>query len=118
MHIQAAKWASIAALLLAMVLWNSPPIYQTALTLVVTVGAVLILIQAFQAKKYWWTAGFFAVAVLFNPAVPAVRLAGTLGFSLVVLAIAPFAVSLVALKPHRLLSIPSITDRNPGSESL
>lgn len=118
MHIQAVKCASIAALLLAMFFGNSAAIYQVALTLVVTMGAVLVLIQAFQARKYWWAAGFFAVAILFNPALPAVRISGAIGSLLVVLAIAPFAVSLVALKPRRLMSIPSITDRNPGSQSL
>jgi hypothetical protein len=35
-----------------------------------------------------------------------------------VLTAAAFAVSLTTLKSQPLLSIPSITDRNPGSESL
>jgi len=118
MPFQGLKWMSIAALLLAMLLSNSAPILQVMLTLVVTVGALLILVQAFQAKKYWWAAGFLAVAVLFNPALPAVRLGGVLGSFLVALSIAPFAISLVALKPNRLMSIPSITGRNPGSQSL
>jgi len=118
MYIQAVKCASIAVLLLAMFFGNSPSVYQVALTLAVTMGAILVLIQAFQAKRYWWAAAFFTVAILFNPALPAVRLSGAIGSSLVVLAIVPFAISLVALKPHRLLSIPSITDRTPGSESL
>jgi hypothetical protein len=118
MPFQAMKWISIATLLLAMFFWSPGPLFQVALTLVVTVGAVLVLIQAWQAKKYWWVGGFLAVAILFNPALPPIRFGGVIGFSLVVLAIAPFAISLVALKPHRLLSIPSITDRTPGSESL
>jgi hypothetical protein len=118
MYIQAVKCASIAVLLVAIFFGNSPPLYQVALTLAVTVGAILVLIQAFQAKRYWWAVGFLAVAILFNPALPAVRLSDAIGSSLVVLSIVPFAISLVALKPHRLLSIPSITDRTPGSESL
>jgi hypothetical protein len=118
MYIQTMKWASIAALLLAMLCWNSLPIYQVALTLVVTLGAVLVLVQAVQAKRYWWAAGFLGIALLFDPALPIVRLAGAIGFCLVVLAIAPFAASLVALKPPELLSIPSITSRSPRSQSL
>jgi len=118
MYIQAVKWASIAALFLAMFFGNSAPLYQVALTLVVTMGAILVLVQAFQEKKYWWAAGFLAIAILFNPALPAVRFSGAIGSLVVVLAIAPFAISLIALRPHRLLSIPSITDRNPGSQSL
>jgi hypothetical protein len=46
------------------------------------------------------------------------QLAGMLGLALVVFAIAPFAVSLAALRSTPLLSIPSITDRTPGSQSL
>jgi hypothetical protein len=49
---------------------------------------------------------------------PVFRLAGGFSLSLLVLAIAPFAISLIALRPHPLLSIPSITDRTPGSQSL
>jgi hypothetical protein len=116
MYIQVVKCASIAVWLLVTFFGNSASIYQV--TLAVTMGAILVLIQPFQAKRYWWAAAFFAVAIVFNPALPAVRLSGAIGSSLVVLAIVPFAISLVALKPHRLLSIPSITDRTPGSESL
>ena len=119
MPFQAMKWVSIAAFLLAMFFWSPGPRSQIALALVVTVGAVLVLIQGWQENKYWWAAGFLAVAILFlfNP-VPTIQLGGGIGFSLVLLAIAPFAISLVVLKPRRLLSIPSITDRNPGSQSL
>lgn len=118
MPFQAMKWISIAALLLAMFFWSPGSLSQIALALVVTVGAVLVHIQAWQENEYWWAAGFLAVAILFNPALPPIRLGGGIGFSLVLLAIAPFAISLVVLKPRRLLSIPSITDRNPGSQSV
>jgi hypothetical protein len=117
-YIQVMKWVSIAALLVAAMFWNSGANYQLELNLVVSVAAVVVLVQAFQAKKYRWAACFFVIAVLFNPALPVVRLAGGVGLALVLLSIAPFAISLIALKPHALLSIPSITDRNPGSQSL
>ena len=118
MYIQVMKWVSIAALLVAVLFWNSGANYQLEPNLVVSVAAVVVLVQAFQAKKYRWAAGFFLIAVLFNPALPVFRLAGGIGLALVVLSIAPFAISLIALRPHTLLSIPSITDRNPGSQSL
>jgi hypothetical protein len=118
MHAQVTKWISIAALLFAIVFWNSGANYQLELDLVVSIAAAVVLIQAVQAKKYRWAAGFLAIALLFNPAVPVFRLAGGFSLSLVVLSIAPFAISLVALRPCPLLSIPSITDRNPGSQPL
>jgi hypothetical protein len=55
------------------------------------------------------------IAFLFNPAIPAFRLAGSVGVRAIVLAAAAFALSLIALKSQLPLSIPSITDRNPGS---
>jgi hypothetical protein len=118
MYTKVMKWVSIAALLLAVAFWNVAPTYQIELNVLVSISAAVVVVQAFQAKKYRWAAGFLAIAVLFNPALPVFRLAGGYSLSLVVLAIAPFAISLVALKPHRLLSIPSITDRNPGSQAL
>jgi hypothetical protein len=118
MHTQVMKWVSIGALLLAVVFWNSATNFQPELNLVVCVAAAVVLIQAFQLKKYIWAAGFLMIALLFNPAVPVFQLAGGVGLSLVVLSIAPFAISLLALRPNPLLSIPSITDRTPGSQSL
>lgn len=118
MYTQVMTCFSIAALLLAVVFWNSAPNYQMELNVFVSVAAAVVVIQAFQAKKYLWAVGFLAIALLFNPAVPVFRLTGGVGLSLVVLSIAPFAISLVELRPHALLSVPSITDRNPGSQSL
>jgi hypothetical protein len=117
-YIQVMKWVSIAALLGTVLFWNSGANYQLELNLVVCIAAVVVLVQAFQLKKYRWTAGFFVIAVLFNPALPVFRLAGGIGLALVLLSIAPFAISLIALKPQAPLSIPCITDRNPGSQSL
>jgi hypothetical protein len=118
MYTEVMKWVSIVALLLAVVFWNSAPNYQIELNGIVCVAAAVVLIQALQAKKYRWAVGFIAIALLFNPAVPIFGLAGGLGLSLVILSIAPFAVSLVLLRPRPLLSIPSITNRNQGTRSL
>jgi len=112
------KWVSIAALMIAVVFWKSAADYQVELGAVVSVAAAVALMEAFQAKKYRWAASFFLIALLFNPVVPVFLLSGGVGLCLVMLSMAPFAISLVALKPHPLMSIPSITDRNPGSQSL
>jgi hypothetical protein len=112
------KWLSIVALLLAMVFWPLAGSFQIELNLVVSVAAAIVLVQAFQARNYVWAAGFLAVAVLFNPLFPVFQLSGILGLALVVFTIAPFAISLVALRPNPLLSAPSITDRTPGRRSL
>ena len=118
MHTKTITWLAIAALLATIAFWSSAPNFQTELNLVVTVAAAIAVVRTFQAKQYRWAAGFLAVALLFNPALPAFRLVGSVSLALVVLAIATFAVSLIVLRPQPLLSIPSITDRNPGSQSL
>jgi len=118
MHTEVMKWASIAALLVALLFWPSTVNYQRELSLVVTAGAGVVLVQAYQSKNYRLAAGFLCIAVIFNPVLPIFHLAGALSLYLVILAIAPFAISLIALHPKKLLSIPSITDRNPGSQSL
>ena len=118
MYTKVMKSVSITALLLTVVFWSSAANYQLELNLVVSVAAAVVLVQAIQTRKYRWAAGFLMIALLFNPVVPVFRLAGAFGLSLVVLSVAPFAVSLFALRSDPLMSIPSITDRNPGSRSL
>lgn len=118
MYTQVMKWSSIVALLSAVVFWNSAPNFQIELNGVVCIAAVMVLIQAIQVKKYRWAVGFFAIVLLFNPVVPILKLAGGLSLSLIVLSIAPFAFSLILLRPRPLLSIPSITNRNPTTLSL
>jgi hypothetical protein len=118
MRIRLVKWLCIGVLFAAFVLSGSMTDYELALRLVVCAGAVIVAVQAFHAAQRRWAAGFLLIAFLFNPAIPAFRFAGGLGLLAIVLATAAFALSLTALKSQPLLSIPSITDRNPGSQSL
>ena len=91
---------------------------RTRVEVVVCAGVAIVAVQAFHAARRRWAAGFLVIAFLFNPAIPVFRLAGGVGLLAIVLAAAAFALSLTALKSQPLLSIPSITDRNPGSQSL
>jgi len=118
MRTRLVKWLCIAVLLVAFALWSLIVDYELPLRLVVCAGAAVVAVQAYRAAKPRWTAVFLAVAFLFNPAVPLFPLAGGVGQSVIVLAAGVFAISLAVLKSRPLLSMPSITDRNPGSESL
>ena len=113
------KWSSIAALLvLAAASWRSSADYRTVLAgLVVCAGAIVVLVQSVGAGKYIWAAAFLAVSVLFNPALP-ISFPRNTFVMLDLVCLVLFAVSLAALKSTSRLSIPSITDRTPGSESL
>ena len=105
-------------LFVAFVLWQWIADYEFLLRVVVCSGAAVVAIQAFHAARNHWAICFLSIALLFNPAIPVLPLADRLGLGAIVLAAAAFAVSLTKLKSQPLLSIPSITDRNPGSESL
>jgi uncharacterized protein DUF6804 len=118
MRTRLVKWLCIAVLFVAFVLWGLIANYEFAIRLVVCGGATVVAIQALRAARHRWTSVFVVIAFLFNPAIRIFPLAGGFGLAAVVLAAGAFAVSLAALKSQPLLSIPSITDRNPGSESL
>ena len=110
------KWFSVVVLLLGKFLRSSTT-YRIGLEMVVCVAAVVVLAQAFRIRKYFWGVGFAAIAVLFNPAVP-VALSHRIFLLLDLVCIGAFLVSLTALQWQPTLSIPSITGRTPGSESL
>jgi hypothetical protein len=109
------KWVSIAVLLLAGL--RLAKSYQGLLEMVVCVSGLLVVAQAVHAAKYFWAAGFLAIVVLFNPVVP-IGLSGKIFLWLNWVCLAAFLVSLAGLKRQPTLSIPSITNRTPGSESL
>jgi Family of unknown function (DUF6804) len=112
------KWISSAVLLAATVFWGVALDYELLLTVVVFLGAIVVLQQAVGERKYVWAAWFGAIAFVFNPAAPLFQASGG-WFRMTALACtAVFAASLIALKARPVLSIASITDRTPGSESL
>ncbi len=113
------QWSSIAALLvLAAASWRSSADYHTVLAaLVVFAGAIVVLVQSTSRGKYLWATAFLAVGVLFNPALP-INFPRNTFVMLDLVCLVLFAMSLAALKMTPRLSIPSVTDRTPESESL
>ena len=118
MRTRLVKWFCIAVLFVAFVLWQWIASYEFLLKIFVSLGTGIVAVQAFHSGRNRWTMCFISIALLFNPAIPVVPLANRLGLLAIVLTAAALAVSLTKLKSQPLLSIPSITDRNPGSESL
>lgn len=108
------KWVSMAALLLAAIFWDVAADYQLVLDLVVCTGAFVVILQAVRAKEYRWAAGFVVIGLLFSPVVPAFKLSGELSLLLVLVCIAPFAVSLAALKAQPLALCPIDHGSKPG----
>lgn len=111
------KWFAIAALLTLLVLWRSSDSWTLIAGFVVCTAAIVATVQAVRVRKYGWISAFLGITLLFNPLFPlafsrsafASLYLGCLGLFLISLWMAP--------TPPR-LSMASITDRTPGSESL
>ena len=103
--------------LLAGIFWQPTSNLRSYLDFGVAAGAVFVLIQAIHLRKYWWVGTFGLVFFLFNPF-------WTIGFSfgvmvaLQIVTAAVFAVSLQALKTSPRLTLASITEATPRTESL
>jgi hypothetical protein len=110
------KWVSIAALFSA-ILWRPSAGYELLLQFAVCVGAILVIGQSYRVDKFRWGIVFIVVALLFNPLAPP-AMSRSLFLWLATICLALFATSLFALKTQPRLSIASITDRTPGSQSL
>ena len=102
--------------LLVALFWRSPN-YEALLSLLVCVAALVVVGQAIQLKNYVWIVLFFAVCALFNPVFP-VTMSRNLHLMANIVCAGLFASSLLLLKTLPRMSVPSITDRTPGSESL
>jgi hypothetical protein len=110
------KWVSLVALVLALI-WRSSAGLLVAVEIMVSVGALLVVVQAMRAGKFLWGAGFVAIAVLFNPVAP-IAVSRTMFLWLVWISLAAFLGSLAALKRQPVISMPSIANLKPGRESL
>jgi len=110
------KYVAIATLVTGM-FWRLPPNLRSYLDFVITAAAVFVLVQAVSFRKYAWAAIFVLVACVFNPVQP-------IGFSfsallaLQVISATLFGVSLVAVRTSPRMTIASIIQANPRTESL
>ena len=110
------KWFSITALVLGL-FWGSSAGFRIGVEMVVFVAALVVTAQAFRTGRNFWWVAFVALAVVFNPIAP-LRLSQQIFLGLDCVGIAVFLASLLFLKWQPILSMPSITDWTPGSESL
>lgn len=112
------KWVSSITLLMMAAFSPAATGFELLFSFLVFMGAVIVVQQAVGERQYTWAAVFAGIAVAFNPVAPLFGASGS-WFSMMALACAAiFAVSLIALRTRPVLSIASITDRTPGSESL
>ncbi len=112
-----SKFCAIAALLALIVLWRSSDSRTLTAAFVVCTAAVVTAWQAIRVRKYAYILVFLAIVVVFNPLLPMV-FPRTAFLMVYVACLATFLLSLRMALPRPRLSMASITDRTPGSESL
>lgn len=110
------KWAAIAALAIG-IFWRMSFDHLSYLNFVITLGAALVVVQAATLRKYWWVVTFVVIACLFNPILP-IEFSSRVMVGLQVISAAIFASSLIFLHTTPRLTIASITETNPKTESL
>jgi hypothetical protein len=111
------KFVAVAILLFAGMLWHYATNDQLLFGSIVCAGSILAVYHALRAQKRVSACEFLGMAVLFNPVVPVFAPAGNLSLLAVWISIALIATSLFTFKAQPLLSIPSITDFDPRSQS-
>lgn len=109
------KAITVAGLIIAL-FWRSPN-YETLLSFLVCMAALVVVGQAIQLKSYVWIAVFFVVCAVFNPVFP-VAMSPNVHLMVNIVCVGLFASSLLLLRTLPRMSVPSITDRTPGSQSL
>jgi hypothetical protein len=113
------KWISIAALMaLFVLLWGAAADAKTIVAAVlVWAGAITGFIEALRAGKYVWGSIFVAVGILFNPILP-IMFPRQIFLTVDLICLAVFAFSLALVKTKRTLSLASVTNPSPRSDSL
>lgn len=109
------KAIAVVGLIIAL-FWRSSN-YEVLLSFLVCVAALVVVGQAIQLKNYIWIVVFLAICALFNPVFP-VTMSPKFHLLANIVCAGLFASSLLLLKTLPQMSIASITDRTPGSESL
>ena len=75
-RIKGVKWASVAGLVAAAVLWSNLGPFEVVVRFLVTASAMVVMFPAFQARHYAVAAVFGALALFYNPVAPAFSFSG------------------------------------------
>ena len=112
------KFVAVGILLFAGMLWHYATNDQLLFGSIVCAGNIVAAYHALRTQKRLLACEFLGVGLLFNPLVPIFRPADNLSLLAVWISIALIVTSLLTFKTQPLLSIPSITDCDPRSQSL
>ena len=112
------KYLSLAAVLAVVFFWDDAQEVSLGLRILLSIGSLLVALQAYRANKYPWLAVFALFFLVFNPFVEIFTATGNSQLMLLLSAGVFFAASLRSLKTHPLPSAPSITGSMNGRDSL
>jgi hypothetical protein len=93
-RMKAVNWVSIAGLLAAAGLWSRLTLYDVVVRFIMAAGAIVVMFQAFHARRYALAAVFGAPALVYNPVAPAFSLSGGWQRAVALASAAPFVASL------------------------
>jgi hypothetical protein len=93
-RVNAVQWVSIAALLVAAGLWSHLATYDVVVRFIVAAGAIVVMLNLVQARRYTFAAVFGALALLYTPVVSVFSFSGDWQRAVVVASAAPFAATL------------------------
>ncbi len=94
-RLKAVKWVAIAATLGAAVLWSQLTPFELAFRFLVAGSAIVLMVQALQARNFAVGVLFAAIAILYNPVRPAFALSADWQRAAVAATSIPFMMSLV-----------------------
>jgi Family of unknown function (DUF6804) len=110
------KCCSVIALLAVIVLRPSAG-YVLLTQFLVCAAAIMATVESLQGGKPVPAVVFVLLAIAFNPVLPLGMSQGVF-LGTATIALGMFMVSILTFRPRPRLSMASITDRTPGSESL
>jgi Family of unknown function (DUF6804) len=93
-RLTAAKWVSLAGLVVVAGLWSRLGPYDVAARFVVAAGAIVVMFDAIRAGHYSIAAVFAALALLYNPLAPVFSFSGDWPRAVVAASAIPFVASL------------------------
>jgi len=93
-HLLTAECALLAVLLVTAVLWSRVTPYEVVVRFIVAAGAMVLMIQAIEARFYAFAAVFAALVLLYNPVAPLFSFTGDWQRALVIASTLPFIASL------------------------
>jgi hypothetical protein len=93
-RVKTVKWASVLTLVAAAFFGSYLGSYGAPVRFVLTLGAIVVMLDALKLRDYTFATVFGTLALLYNPVLPVVNFSGFWQFALMILSALLFIVSL------------------------